>query len=280
MTTVYLNGEYMPIDKACVPVLDRGFIFGDGIYEVIQVFNGYLFRLEDHLDRLDSSLRQVNIESPLSREKWTKIIESLVEQNGGGHQSVYLQITRGVAKRDHVSSESMTPTVYVMSTPADIPAKPEPMTAITCDDNRWQRCDIKAIALLPNILLRQQAHAAGAWEAVLVRDDLVTEGAASNVFIVQSGLVKTPPKGPHLLPGITRDLILELLVENRISFQEADITAADLAHAEEIWLTSSVREIVPVVELDGEKVGLGKPGEIWDKVTDIFHAFKLKFTGN
>lgn len=280
MTTVYLNGKFLAADDARISPMDRGFIFGDGIYEVIPVYNGHLFRLEEHLQRLDNSLASVSIKNTLSHSDWRTVLEELITRNGGGNQSVYLQITRGAAPRDHAFPANVEPTVFIMSNPL----KPVPeeiyidgVSAITLDDIRWKYCHIKAIALLPNILLRQQALDAGAVEAILIRDGEVTEGAASNLFIVSNGTLITPPKGALLLPGITRDLILELAHDNGIASSEAAISPDMLNNADEIWLSSSTKEILPVTKLDGRPVGDGKPGEVWRRMIAIYQDYKQQY---
>lgn len=280
MATVYLNGRFLAAEDACISPMDRGFIFGDGIYEVIPVYNGHLFRLEEHLVRLDNSLASVSIKNSLSHTDWRTVLEGLIAHNGGGNQSIYLQITRGVAPRDHAFPANVEPTVFIMSNPLKPVAEEihaDGVSAITLDDIRWKYCHIKAIALLPNILLRQQALDAGAVEAILVRDGEVTEGAASNLFIVSDGLLITPPKGPLLLPGITRDLILELAHDNGIASSEAAISIDMLNKADEIWLSSSTKEILPVTKLDGRPISDGKPGELWRRMIAIYQDYKKKY---
>lgn len=278
MPTVFLNGEFLPPDQARVSVMDRGFLFGDGVYEVIPAYGGQLFRLQHHLQRLDNSLQAVRIPNPYSEAQWQGILEELLGENPGGDQSVYLQVTRGVMeKRDHAFPADLTPTVFAMSnpTPAPDPALADAgITAITLDDIRWQSCHIKAITLLPNVLLRQQAVDAGAAEAILIRDGEATEGAASNLFIVRDGLLITPPKGPLLLPGITRDLIIELAARHDIGYREAVIPEIELRSADEIWLSSSTKEIVPVTTLDGEPVGAGRPGPLYRRLHEIYREYK------
>lgn len=276
---VYLNGEYLPADTACVPVLDRGFLFGDGIYEVIPAYGGHLFRLGPHLDRLDNSLGAVRMDNPHSRVEWAHILNAVLRRNrdSGEDHALYLQITRGVAHRDHAFPPDTPPTVFVMCTP--ISALPETLrtdgvSAITLDDIRWQHCHIKAISLLPNILLRQTALDAGAAEAILIRDGLVTEGAASNVFIVRNGCITTPPTGPRLLPGITRDLVVELARRHGLDCREADIDLTALRDADEIWLTGSTREILPVTRLDDAPVGTGHPGPAWQQLYRHYQDYK------
>ena len=278
MTTAYLNGSFLPLDEACVPVMDRGFLFGDGVYEVIPVYGGRLFRLAHHLKRLQNSLDAVRIGNPLSTQAWESMLTGLVERNPGSDQAVYLQVTRGVApRRDHAFPDETRPTVFAMSStspePVDI-ASIQGIVAITLPDIRWQRCNVKAITLLPNVLLRQQAIDAGSVEAILLKDGYAIEGAASNVFIVKNGVLITPPNGPALLPGITRDLILELAVANAIPFRESSIPEADLRGADEIWLTSSTREISPVTLLDDQPVGAGQPGPVWNTMIGLYQEYK------
>jgi len=276
-STVYLNGDYLPLDQACVPVLDRGFIFGDGVYEVIPVYAGKAFRLQHHLQRLKNSMQAVRITNPFTDEEWRTIIDTVVSRNDGGDQSIYLQITRGVARRDHRFPGDATPTVFVMSNLFEAVPKEQlenGVKAITLDDIRWQYCSIKSIALLPNILLRQQAVEQGAAEAILLRNGEVTEGAASNVFIVKDGVIITPPKTDCLLPGITRDLVVEQANEHGLALKETIIKQADLNTADEIWLTSSTKEILPVTQLDGQPVGNGTPGKVWHQMYDLYQAYK------
>lgn len=278
MPKVFLNGSFVDPQQACVSVMDRGFLFGDGIYEVIPVYGGRLFRLRQHLKRLDYSLQGIRLENPYTEETWTGILNELVKRNPGQDQSVYLQLTRGVSpRRDHRFPAHTEPTVMAMSITADSATGEVPaagVRAITLNDTRWQNCDIKAITLLPNILLRQRAEESGAAEAILLRDGWATEGAASNLFVVSNGLLKTPPKGPRLLPGITRDLILELAATNGVRFREADIPEPELRNAGEIWLTSSTREILPVTELDGAVVGDGSPGGLFHRMMTLFRDYK------
>ena len=274
---VFLNGHFLPQDQAFVPVMDRGFIFGDGVYEVIPVYGGRLFRLGEHLQRLQNSLAGIRLANPMSDAEWTEILQRLVRENGAGEQSVYLQVTRGHAPRDHAFPQQAEPTVFLSSSPLK-PVAAELLqngvTAITLEDIRWKYCHIKAIALLPNILLRQQAIDAGAQEAILVRDGVVTEGAASNVFMVNGGVISTPPKGPFLLPGITRDLILELATANGLTQQESEFGPEALAGADEIWLSSSTKELLPVTQLDGNKVGDGRPGPVWQQMQTLYQDYK------
>ncbi len=275
--TVYLNGNYLPLEQACVPVLDRGFIFGDGVYEVIPVYGRKAFRLEHHLQRLKNSMQAVRLNNPHTDEEWSDIINNVVERNDGGDQSIYLQITRGVASRDHRFPDDAIPTVFVMSNLfVMVPTEQleHGVSAITLNDIRWQYCSIKSIALLPNILLRQQAVEQGAAEAILLRDNEVTEGAASNVFIVKDGVIITPPKTDCLLPGITRDLVVEQAHEHDLPVEETIIKLEELLDADEIWLTSSTKEILPVTQLNNQNVGTGKPGPVWKQMYGLYQDHK------
>ena len=275
---VYLNGQFIPAAEARVSVLDRGFLLGDGVYEVIPVYGRRAFRLPQHLQRLQYSLAQTRIPNPLSEAQWAAVVEELIAANAGEDQSLYLQLTRGVAeKRDHAFPNPVHPTVFLMSTVLHEPdeaALERGVAAVTRDDVRWHRCDIKAITLLANVLLRQEALDLGATEAILVRDGKASEGAASNLFLVADGMLITPPKGPQLLPGITRDLVLELAQQHAIAYEERTVTVSELAAADEIWLTSSTREIMPVVTLDGATVGDGRPGPVWRRLRALYQDYK------
>jgi D-alanine transaminase len=283
MSTVYLNGKFVPIEDARISVTDRGFLFGDGVYEVIPAYGGRLFRLSHHLQRLQNSLDGIRLQNPHSNEEWKTILDTLLERNRGqagtsDDQSVYLQITRGsAAKRDHSFPEIVIPTVFASSSPI---IDPEPATteqgvaAITLDDIRWHYCDIKAVTLLANVLLRQQAVDQNAAEAILIRNGLVIEGSSSNVFAIKHGVILTPAKGPQMLPGITRDLVLELAEQHRLPYQEGDISEDRLRQSDEIWITSSTREIIPVTLLDGKAVGQGSPGPVWKTMIGYYQTYK------
>ena len=274
---VYLNGEYLPLNEAKVSVLDRGFIFGDGVYEVIPAYAGKILRFEHHMQRLQDSLDAVRISNPLSNQQWLEIINKLIAATGLQDQYIYIHITRGVAYRDHRFPEDSKPTIFVMSNilhPVDKKYLSDGIAAITLDDIRWQYCNIKAIALLPNILLRQQAVEQGAMEAILIRDGEMTEGAASNIFIVDDGVIKTPPKGKHLLPGITRDLVVELAHTHNMPIEEVAISEKEFLAADEIWLTSSTKEILPITKINDQQVGNGKPGAIWQDMYRKYQDYK------
>lgn len=274
---IYLNGEFLPIEEARVPVLDRGFIFGDGVYEVVPVYSRNPFRLQEHLKRLQASLDGIRLQNPHTRAEWSKLIHRLIELNEPEDQSIYLHVTRGVAKRDHAFPKGVPPTVFMMSNPlSTAPAEQveNGVSAITATDNRWLRCDIKAIALLPNVLLRQLAVDAGCVEAVLLRDEFVTEGAASNIFIVRSGVLLTPPKNHLMLAGITYDVVLELAAANRIRSEVREVSEYELRTAQEVWLTSSTKEILAITRLDNRPVGNGRPGPVFQQMYRLYQEYK------
>lgn len=278
---VYLNGEFVRAIDARVPVLDRGFLFGDGVYELMPVYGGHPFRLDEHLARLSRSLEEVFIPNPYAPARWTEVLSELIQRAGGGDLLVYWQVTRGVAPRDHAFPRGIEPTVFAMTGALPEPA-PEQLergiNAVIRPDIRWQRCDIKAISLLGNVLLRQQAIDADATEAVLVRDGFVTEGAASNVFVVIDDVIVTPPKSASLLPGITRNLILELTAAAGLPYEEMKISEQALRDVQEIWVTSSSKEVLPVTLLDGQPVGDGRPGPRWQRIYRLFQEFKAGFS--
>ncbi|PPK77249.1 D-alanine transaminase [Methylobacter tundripaludum] len=272
--TVYLNGQYLPLADAKVSVMDRGFLFGDGIYEVIPSYSGSLFHFQEHMERLENSLSSIRLANPHDRAQWLEILTPLLDTSLD--QYIYLQITRGIdSKRDHTFPENVTPTVFAMcSNIVPLANLDSGVKAISVDDSRWELCNVKATTLLANILLRQQAVEKGCAEAILVKDGYVTEGAASNIFAVIDGILITPPQGSEILPGITRNVILEIARENNIPYSEDIISLDALKTASEIWLTSSTREIVPVVQLDNETIANGKPGPIWRIMNQLFQAYK------
>jgi len=274
MTIVYLNGEFLPLENARISVQDRGFTFGDGIYEVLPVYQRHLFRFNEHIQRLENSLTAIHMQNPFPLNQWREILMTLVERCPADDQSLYLQITRGVSERDHSIHIATKPTIFAMSRPLIKRNYSCGISAITYEDIRWKLCHIKAITLLPGVLLRYEAAGRDAIEAILLKDDYVTEGAASNVFIVKQGIVRTPPKDNNILPGITRDLVIELLTGADITCREMKISRDELVSADEIWITSSTWEIVPVIMLDGKPVGNGRPGELWGKAMKIYQEYK------
>jgi D-alanine transaminase len=281
MTSVsicYLNGDYLPLTEARVSVLDRGFIFGDGIYEVIPVFGGRAFRFPEHLRRLARSLDAIGLEVSLGPDDWSGLVAALLARNALSDASVYMQITRGVAPRNHAAPESCEPTIFAMASPLVLPAEVMPVAAISLPDLRWQRCDIKAISLLPNVMARTAAVEAGAYEALLFRENLLTEGAASNVFVVKDGRIMTPPHSPFILPGITRDALVEALSGSADVVAEVQVPRSVVESADELWLSSSTRDIVPVTILDGKPVGDGKPGPVYRRALARYLEFKAAST--
>jgi D-alanine transaminase len=276
---IYLNGDFMPIEQAKISVLDRGFIFGDGVYEVIPVYSRRPFRLAEHLVRLQSSIDAIRLANPNSASKWTELVGKIIAGNPWEDQNVYLQITRGAARRDHAFPKGLKPTVFVMASEL-VPPSAELVRsgakAIVLPDYRWLRCDIKSTSLLGNCMLRTLAADEGCAEAILVRDGVLTEASASNVFIVKSGTVLTPPKSHLILPGITYDVVLEILRANAIVHEVRPVAESELRSAEEIWVTSSSREVLAITTLDGKPVGGGKPGPVGERVYALYQQYKAK----
>jgi len=274
---VYLNGKFLPIEEAHVPVLDRGFIFGDGIYELIPVYSRFPFRLREHLKRMGNSLAAVRIENPYTDDEWENLLRELIEKHPAEDQSLYIHITRGVAPRDHAFPKGVKPTVFMMSnallTPPALQVK-QGVRAISANDIRWDSCDIKAISLLPNILLRQMAVDEDAIETVLFRDGILSEGAASNIFAVENGVILAPPKDHHMLPGITYDIVLELAEANYMPIEIGKFAEARIRAADELWITSSTKEVLAITTFDGKSVGDGKPGPIFKKMYQLYQVYK------
>jgi len=276
---VFLNGQFLPIEDAKVSVLDRGFVFGDGVYEVVPVYSKVPFRLEEHLARLERSLAAVGIRNPYTREQWRGFIAGVIERQPFDDQAVYFQVTRGVAKRDHAFPKHAVPTVFMMSNPLVPPPAAlveSGAAAITAHDNRWLRCDIKSISLLGNVLLRELSAEADAVETILFRNGRLTEASASNVFIVKSGTVQSPPKNELILPGITYDVVVELARADALPLEFRDITEGEVRAADEIWVTSSSKEVLAVVRLDNAAVGDGRPGPVFRRMYRLYQDFKHK----
>jgi D-alanine transaminase len=276
---VYLNGEFMRIEDAKISVLDRGFIFGDGVYEVIPTYSKRPFRLAEHLARLQSSLDAIGIANPHAAAKWTELVTGIVAGNPWEDQNVYIQVTRGVAKRDHAFPKGLKPTVFLMASELVTPSAELMKTgakAIVLPDFRWLRCDIKSTSLLGNCMLRTEAADAGCAEAILVRDGELTEASASNVFVVKHGTVLAPPKSHMILPGITYDVVLEILRGNAIPHEVRPVKENELRFADEVWVTSSSREVLPITTLDGKPVGSGKPGAVGARVYALYQQYKAQ----
>lgn len=275
LPTAWFNGDYLPLADVRVSPLDRAFLYGDAVYEVIPVFAGESFLLDAHLDRLERSLGEVRIRNPHSRGAWVDLIAGLVQRNGGGNVAVYLQVSRGAdTGRDHsFPGEHVRPTVFAMVTPI---TEPHPdrqgIKAITQADQRWGRCDIKSTALLANVLARQAANAAGAGEAILIRNGQLTEGSASSVIIVERDVLVRRPAGPDVLPGTTTDAVFAIARQCGLSCRDEAIPEERLRRADEVWIAAATRGIAPVVMLDGRPVGSGRPGPVWQKVSAAFDA--------
>ena len=271
----YLNGEYLPLREARVSPLDRAFLFGDSVYEVLPVFDGRMFRFREHFDRLARSLREIQLPSPHTHEQWLEILEELVRRNGDVPMYVYVQVTRGAEYgRNHAFPAVVQPGVFAMAAP--LPAltpeiRERGLAAITVEDFRWGRCDIKTTALLANVLMKQQAAAAGAQEAIIVRDGFVLEGSSTSIFVVSRGVVSTPPNSHRILPGTTRDAALEFAA-GKIAVEIQPIPLAALQSADEVWISAATRNVVPVTSIDGRPVGTGKPGPLWQAMNAAFDA--------
>ena len=280
---LYLNGQFVPPESANVSVLDRGFLFGDGVYEVIPVYRRRPFYLDRHLDRLQKSLDGIRMKNPHSRQGWADIVEQLIAQNDADDQYLYLQVTRGVmAKRDHAFSADLTPTVLGITNA--LPTIPEDylkdgVAAITQKDIRWANCHLKTTALLPNTLLRQAAVDAGAMEAILLCNGVVTEGAASNIVIVHRKTIISPVRDRRMLHGVTLDVVEQLAERHCIPMVFRDVTEAELRRfAEEVWLLASTKEVIPITRIDKCPVGDGVPGPMFKRMHDYYQAHKRELS--
>jgi D-alanine transaminase len=279
VSTVFLNGRLLPLEQASVSVLDRGFIFGDGVYELVPVYSRVPFRLDEHLARLERSLGEVRIRNPYSRAQWRGHIYGLVDTQGFDDQSIYFQVTRGAAKRDHAFPKGVEPTVFMMASPLVNPPQEQVergAAAISATDNRWLRCDIKSISLVGNVLLRQLSAETGAAETILFRDGMLTEASASNVFVVRRGVIQSPPKSNLILAGITYDVVAELAQANGLPLEFKSISESDVRSADELWVTSSSKEVLAIVTLDGKTVGDGRPGPLFRRMYRLYQDFKQK----
>jgi D-alanine transaminase len=267
----------MPLEHAKVPVLDRGFIFGDGVYEMIPVYSRVPFRPDEHLARLERSLAAVRMRNPHLRAEWRAIIDTLIAQQGFEDQSIYLQVTRGVARRDHAFPPDAAPTVFLMANPLVNPPQEQVENgarAVSAQDFRWQRCDIKSTSLIGNVLLRQLSIDAGVAETILFRDGLLTEASASNVFAVKDAVLLAPPKSSLILPGITYDVVVDLAREAGIALELREIREAEVRAADELWITSSGKEVLAVVALDDRPIGSGKPGPLFRRMHALYQDYK------
>ena len=282
LRTCYLNGEYLPLREARVSPLDRGFLYGDGVYEVMPVYGGRPFRFAAHAQRLANSLAGISMEDPHTRDQWRTILGTLVEHNGGGDQYVYWQVTRGAEYgRNHAPLPRIERTVFAFCAPLPPggPALETGVACITAVDTRWARCDIKSTALLANVLLRQLAVDAHAGETILLRDGELTEASASAVHVVLGGEVLMPPNSRRILPGTTRSAVEEMAVRAGIPFRIVPVSEAQLRGAEEVWISAATRELQPVTSLDGHPVGGGRPGPLWRRVYEELQQYKRELAG-
>jgi D-alanine transaminase len=269
----YLSGEYQPLAAARISPLDRGFLFADSVYEVLPVFNGRPYRFAEHFDRLARSLREIRISAPLSHAEWLEILNGLIARNSVNTCYIYVQVTRGMEYgRNHAFPASAQATVFAMCSP--LPEltrenREQGLSAITVEDFRWARCDIKSTMLLANVLMKQVASEAGANEAIIVSDGQVLEGSSTSVFAITAGTLVTPPNSRHILPGTTRDAVLDLAQGNMPTEIRA-ISVDELARADEIWISSATRDVLPITKLNGASVGSGLPGALWQRMTELF----------
>ena len=274
---VYLNGQFLPIEEAKISVLDRGFIYGDGVYELIPVYRRQPFRLPEHLSRLQHSLDGIRLANPHSDAEWTSIVSDLIARQPFDDQGVYFQVTRGVAKRDHSFPAGVAATVFMMSNPLVTPSAEQiekGVAVVTADDNRWQRCDLKTISLVGNVLMRQLAADACAVETVMFRDGNLTEASASNVLVVIRGVIVAPPKDNLILPGITYGAAYEFAREAGLPFEIRSVSRAEVLVADEMWLSSSTKEVIAVTTMDGRPFATGTPGPVFRKMHALFQAHK------
>jgi D-alanine transaminase len=276
---VYLNGSFVDKNKAFVSVMDRGFLFGDGVYEVFPSYNEHVFGLDLHLARLQKGLKSIQIQNPYSLSEWRSIIHKVIELNpGDNNQAVYLQITRGCDKDRKHTYGDIDPTIYIQSSSFSDRSKDQlakGAEAVTQDDIRWSHCNTKATSLLPNIMYAQMAKNLGVEEVILCRNGVVTECSSSNVFIVKNERLYTHPKGSYILPGITREVVMNCASVCGIQTVEKEFSKNDLFEADEIWITSSTREVVPITLVDGFKIGLGVVGEAWRSIYERYQEIKV-----
>lgn len=285
MSTVYLNGEFMPMSEAKISPMDRGFLFGDGIYEVIPSYSGKLIGFKPHMQRLQSGLHAIGMEMPLTVAELKTVVERLILDNGSGNLGIYMHVSRGAdTKRLHAYPVNVSQTVFAFS--FEIPFEPvadkqqtKCYKVVSAEDLRWKRCHIKSTSLLGNVLHFQQGQTAGVDETLLYDENgFLTEASACNVFIVINNTICTPPLSDQLLPGVTRGLLLDILKKDgQLKFEERAIHMDEVHNAQEIWLTSSSKEIAPVIELDGQAVGLGKIGDLWLKAQTLFSQHKYNY---
>jgi D-alanine transaminase len=275
----HFNGKLLPLDQISISPLDRGFIFGDGVYEVIPVYNGMPLRAREHFERLQRSMDEIGLVNPHSVEEWMRITEELLLHHRGD-QAVYIHVTRGAPqKRDHVIPKGLQPTVFMMSNPMTTPSREAIENGVACvtsRDFRWEKCHVKSISLLGNVLARQISADAGATETILFRDGHLTEASSSNVFVVKDGVVAAPPRDNLILMGITYDLVMQLAKDGAVKLEARPIGEAEVRNADELWLSSSTKEVLAVATLDGKPVGSGKPGPVFKRMHALYQEHKAK----
>jgi D-alanine transaminase len=280
----YLNGEFIPLREARISPLDRGFLYSDGVYEVMPVYGGRGFRFEAHAARLTSSLSGIKMKDPHTRSEWRDILSTLITRNGGGDQYIYWQVTRGAEfGRNHAPLPDIPRTIFAFCAPlpATSPAVLENGVAcVTAQDTRWAQCDIKSVSLLANVLLRQLASDANAAETILLRDGQLMEASASAVHVLIGGVIVSPPNSRKILPSTTRSAMEEVAVRAGVQYRAAPVTEEQLRSADEVWLSAATREVQPVTRLDGKPVGTGKPGPVWRKVYAQLQLYKHELAGH
>ncbi len=283
LPVAYLNGEFLPLKEARVSPLDRAFLYGDGVYEVMPVYGGRVFRFRQHFDRLDRSLRELRMQPVHGRERWAGICEELVRRNGGGEMYLYVQVTRGAEYgRNHAPLPDIERTVFAFAAPLP-PISAEKLAqgvaAITTEDTRWTRCDIKSTALLANVMLKQLAVDADAMETIMLRNGFVMEGSSTTVHVVIGGEIRTPPRSNQILPGTTRDVVCELGQRGRIPFRAMTVSESELRRADEIFIGAATLGTLAVTLLDGKPVGSGAPGPVWERIHELFGEYRRELAG-
>jgi D-alanine transaminase len=281
--TCYLNGEFVPLNEARISPLDRGFLFADSVYEVLPAFEGRMFRFQEHFDRLARGLAEIRIDSPHTHAQWRDILNELIRRNGNADMYLYAQVTRGMEfGRNHTFPASAKPTVFAMASPLptlDDEGRRHGLSAITVEDFRWGRCDIKSTMLLANVLMKQAAAEAGAQEAIIVRDGEVLEGGSTSICLVIDGILITPPNSHRILPGTTRDVVLELAPPD-IPVEVRRVSTSELRRADEVWISAATRDVLPITKIDGVPVGDGKPGPRWHAISDAFQELRKRLASS
>lgn len=283
LPVAYLNGEFLPLKEARVSPLDRAFLYGDGVYEVMPVYDGRIFRFREHFERLDRSLRELQMQPVHAHTDWLEICEQLVRRNGGGDMYLYVQVTRGAEfGRNHAPLPEIERTVFAFASrlpPISAEKIERGVVAITTEDTRWTRCDIKSTALLANVMLKQLAVDAGATETIMLKDGFLREGASTTVHVVIGGEIRTPPRSHQILPGTTRDVVSELAARGRIGFRATAVTEAELRSAEEIFIGAATFGTLAVTRLDDQPVGKGVPGPVWKRIYELFNQYRRELAG-